>query len=147
MTPPGQSGPQAVNKDSSRTTPTPGGLALTPTGEARGAGSSAAPSPAAEAWFTLTLGSGCVVPGGTQTLTAQTRAGYTVAFNSRYVDGKGGDAHGGYGVLAADSQGVVRSTWTVALTTPAGPVEVDAGTANGGPPTVTRRTFTVAAHC
>jgi hypothetical protein len=95
----------------------------------------------------VTLGSACVVPGGTQTLTAQSRPGYTVALNSRYTDGKGGDTYGGYGVVPTDAQGVALATWTVATGAPPGTVEVDVGTANGGPAAVTKQSFTLAPHC
>jgi len=107
----------------------------------------AVPSATAGISFTLALGANCVVPGGTQSLTAYSRPGYSVSFNSQYADGKFGNSYGGYGVLATDARGVARATWTVAATAPIGTVTVAAGTANGGPATVVRETFTLAAHC
>lgn len=103
---------------------------------------------AATSWFTVTLGSSCVVPGGTQTLVAQSRPGYTVAFNTRYADGSMGNVHGGYGVLPTDAQGRATSSWTVSASTPLGTAIVFAGTAtSGGSPTTLSRSFVVAAHC
>jgi hypothetical protein len=99
------------------------------------------------AWFTVTLGASCVVPGGTQTLTAQSRPGYTVAYNSHYVDGKAGDAYGGYGVVPTDAHGRVVAMWTVSAAAPLGPVTIGAGTANGGTPTTATRSFVLASHC
>lgn len=119
----------------------------------RASSTPAAPHPhatatAAASWFTVTLGSSCVVPAGTQTLVAQSRPGYTVAFNTRYADGSMGNAHGGYGVLPTDAQGRVTSSWTVSASAPLGTAIVFAGTASsGGSPTTLSRSFVVAAHC
>lgn len=140
----------------------PGGPAGTPastqgpkgaaaTASAAGGQRTATPRPAssaaADGWFTVTLGASCVVPGGTQTLAAQSRPGYTVAYNSRYADGRMGDAYGGDGVVATDAHGRVSVSWTVSASAPLGTVSVGAGTANGGPATTLTRSFTVAAHC
>ena len=124
----------------------PGAAGSTPAGGAAGGQAAGTPS-AGASWFTVSLGSACVVPGGTQTLAAHSRPGYTVAFNSRYADGKSGDTYGGFGVLPTDASGTVTSHWTVAATAPLGTVTLGAGTANGGPATTLTRTFTVAAHC
>jgi hypothetical protein len=112
---------------------------------AQGSGSSSATP--GTSWFTVTLAASCVTPGGTETLTAQSRPGYTVAFNTRYSDGRTGEVDGGYGVLATDSSGRATTHWTVAATAPAGTVTLYAGTANGGRATTLTRTFVVAAHC
>jgi len=95
----------------------------------------------------VALGSSCVVPGGTQTLTAQSRPGYTVAYNSHYADGRTGSDDGGYGLVATDAHGRVVASWTVSASAPPGTVTVGVGTANGGPATTLTRSFTVAAHC
>jgi hypothetical protein len=95
----------------------------------------------------VTLGASCVVPGGLQTLTAQRRPGYTVAYNSHYADGKTGDTYGGSGLLTTDARGRAVATWTVATSAPLGQVTIGVGTANGGAPITATRTFVVAAHC
>jgi hypothetical protein len=111
---------------------------------AHGAASAAAtPVP----WFTARLASACVVPGGSQTLVAQSRPGYTVAFNSSYADGQRGDLYGGYGVVPSDATGHVTARWGVAGTAPLGRVTVEIGTGDGGAATTLRRSFTLAAHC
>ncbi len=119
-----------------------------PAGTPRAAATQAPAAAAASAdWFTVTLGSTCVVPGGTQTLSAQSRPGYTVSYNSHYADGSMGNTNGGFGVLATDAAGRASTSWTVATTAPLGSVTVYLGTANGGAPTTLRRSFVVASHC
>lgn len=108
--------------------------------------SSGAATPNAS-WFTVTLSPTCVTPGGTETLTAQSRHGYTVAFNTRYSDNKTGEVYGGYGVIPTDASGRATTHWSVAATAPPGTVTLYAGTANGGSATTLTRTFVIAAHC
>jgi hypothetical protein len=105
-------------------------------------------TPTAAPWlFTADLARQCVVPGGSQTLTAHSRPGYSVAFDSTYADGREGPQYGGYGVLPTNANGVATSSWTVAATAPAGQVRLDIGTSNGGPGVTITRTFTVAGRC
>jgi len=97
--------------------------------------------------FTATLSASCVVPGGTETLTAHSRPGYTVAYNTRYADGKMGDSYGGYGVVPTDAAGTAVIRWTVSPSAPLGSATVSVGTGNGGPTTTLSRSFVVAGHC
>ena len=97
--------------------------------------------------FSVALGQGCLAPGGRQTLTAQSRPGYTVAFNSVYGDGKRGDAYGGYGVVATDGKGTVTTSWVVKETAPLGRVTVAVGTGNGGTPVTRPLSFALQGHC
>ena len=157
----GRSTPQQQAHPAAATSLNPTGAALVgnpapgtsaPPSASRGAAASATLRPGVSSaptasWFTVTLGASCVVPGGTQTLTAQSHPGYTVAYNSHYADGHTGDSYGGYGVVATDAHGRVVVSWTVSASAPLGPVTVGAGTANGGPATTLTRSFTVAAHC
>lgn len=115
----------------------------TPLATARPHGTPAAAAP----WFSAALGSTCVVPGGTQSLSVQTRPGYTVAYNSRYADGSSGATNGGYGILASSGGGHAGAQWTVSATAPLGTVTVEVGTGNGGAPTTLVRSFAVAQHC
>lgn len=134
-------GPPPTDSSASPTAP-----ATSPAGGVAAQGHTA-PPPSPAASFTVTLAASCVIPGGTQTLTAQSRPGYTVAYNSHYADGKTGDTYGGYGLLTTDARGRAVATWTVATSAPLGQVTIGVGTANGGAPTTATRTFVVAAHC
>lgn len=105
------------------------------------------PTAASPAWFTVQLGATCIALGGTQTMTVQSRPGYSVSFNSQYVDGKRGDAYGGMAVVPTNASGWVQVRWTVARTAPLGAVTVGVGTGNGGSAVTTTVTFTLAANC
>jgi hypothetical protein len=101
----------------------------------------------ATANFDANLALACVVLGGQQRLTVQSQPSYTVAFNSKYSDGKQGDAYGGYGVHPTDAEGRLSVAWTVATTAPMGPVAVGVGTANGSTPTTELLSFRVQLRC
>jgi hypothetical protein len=115
------------------------------TGGARSVGVQSTASPARG--LGVTLGASCVVPGGTESLTVQSRPGYSVAFNTRYADGKGGDSYGGSGVLPTNQQGVARTTWVVTAAAPLGGAVVNVGTANGGTSAMMHASFTVSKQC
>jgi len=76
----------------------------------------------------VTLGSACVRPGGTQTITIVTEPKSGVVYDAVYSDGKSGASPGFYGGNQGghtDDHGVWKDTWVVGAAAPPGPVRVD----------------------
>ncbi len=102
---------------------------------------------ASSADITVTLGAGCVVPGGRQTIAISTHGQASVSYGTRYADGAVG-TYGGVRAGTTDSAGQFRDEWTVAPDAPAGSASVQAGMSRGGRwSTAPIISFTVAAHC
>jgi hypothetical protein len=126
------------------TTPVGTASHASPPATERTAARPTAPAP----WLQVHLGASCVVTGGRQSITVQSRPGYVVGYNTTYSDGKQGSAYGGAGYSPVNSDGSYRSTWVVSPNTPLGAVSVAVGTQRGKEPPVTAQaTFTIATSC
>lgn len=96
---------------------------------------------------TATLSAACVTPGGLETLTIKTVAGYSVTFDAQYSDGKDGQRYGGFGYGYATSAGTFGGTWAVAPNAPLGKVIVWVAVAHGQYSAFRQPSFTVSRSC
>jgi hypothetical protein len=64
--------------------------------------------------YSASLANSCVTPGGTQTITIKSTAGYQYAFDTEYGQGQYGSHYGGSGVGFIPAGGTYQSTWVVA---------------------------------
>jgi hypothetical protein len=127
------SSPNATGGGPTTGGPTTGGAPGQPSAGANGgtgtggAGPSTTAAPKPDLPITLDLADDCVRPGGTQTLTVQSKPEIPVGYGVRYADGKTAmepGYHGGVGGGETDPDGRYKATWAVAPTAPAGPATV-----------------------
>jgi len=98
--------------------------------------------------ITVTLGYGCVVPGGQQAIAIDTHGQASVSFNTRYRDGKLGQDYGGVMIGMTDAAGSFRDAWTIAQNAAVGTATVQVGMSQGGRTTAAYPiSFEVATRC
>ena len=88
------------------------------------------------------------MPGGRQTVSIVSEPNFVVGYDAQYSDGKDGRTYGGMDSNGRiDSKGYYSSTWTVALTAPAGQVIVWVAVGGSGETAFRQPTFQVKSSC
>ena len=80
--------------------------------------------------LTATVSSTCVTPGGTQTLTVKSTAGFQLSYGTLYPDHSTHREYGSSGVVnSLPPGGIFTLTWAIPVTAPLGTARTDVATA------------------
>lgn len=104
-----------------------------------------------QAPLSIELATGCVRPGGSQTITIRSKPKLQLAWATLYSDGSGHQEYGGWGTAIMPPSGLYTKTWVLPPNAPVGDARTDvtiAGTIDGEDWTALGRIFwRIAADC